>query len=176
MPPGDRIVEFYSGGRDSAGRRLDEILSWSDDQLEAVHDYIQWMFPTRQPSGVNPFAPLVTDATARAFAADPALRGSFRAALDRMLSFYGFVRKAGRIELDPERFTSRASNWLQAGNHNHLRLTRIVDSLAQLGLRDEAEALRRCLVEDVVPVAGNRVSARTREFWRTAGATPSSAP
>src|SRR5687767_14960180 len=65
---GDAIVEFYSGGRDSAGRTLDEILAWDDDRLEAIHDYIQWLFPTRQPSGVNPFAPLVTDATVRAFA------------------------------------------------------------------------------------------------------------
>ena len=65
----DPIVVFYSGGTDGNGRTLREILGWSDATLEGVHDYIQWVFPTRQPSGVNPFAPLVTAETVRAFAA-----------------------------------------------------------------------------------------------------------
>src|SRR5262245_49456099 len=134
----DHVVAYYSGQPDSTGRRLDELLAWTDDHLEAVHDYIQWMFPTRQPSGVNPFAPLVTDATARAFAADASLRTRVRASLERMLAFYGLRRNADRVEIDPARFASRAANWLHAGNHNHLRLTRIIDSLAELGLREDA--------------------------------------
>ena len=141
-----------------------------------MHDYIQWVFPTRQPSGVNPFAPVVTDATAKAFADDPSLRERLRAALDRMLSFYGLRRAVDRIEIDPARFRSRAPTWLHAGNHNHLRLTRIIDSLAQLGLEEEARRLKRCLLDEVVPLAGDRVEGRTRGFWRRAGATPSSAP
>ena len=52
----DPVVSFYAGGRDSQGRTLAEILAWGDDELEAVHDYIQWMFPTSRPSGVNPDA------------------------------------------------------------------------------------------------------------------------
>lgn len=168
MPPrGDPVVEFYSGGRDSAGRTLDEILAWDDDRLEAIHDYIQWLFPTTQPSGVNPFAPLVTDATVRAFASDRTLRLRLRGALDRMLVFYGLRRDGARIEIDAMRFPARARTWLHPGNHNHLRLTRIMDSASTLGLRDDALALKRCLLDDVCagPGAG-RVSARTMEFWR----------
>ena len=163
----DAVVGFYSGGRDAAGRTLGEILAWDDDRLEMVHDYIQWVFPTRQPSGVNPFAPLVTGATARAFAADEALRDRLRRALDRMLAFYGLTRRAERIEIDAARFPARARTWLNPGNHNHLRLTRIMDSLSALGLRDDALALKRCLLEDVCagPGAG-RVTERTLEFWR----------
>lgn len=163
----DAVVAFYSGGRDAAGRTLEEILAWDDERLEMVHDYIQWVFPTRQPSGVNPFAPLVTGSTARAFAADEALRDRLRRALDRMLAFYGLTRRAGRIEIDAARFPARARTWLNPGNHNHLRLTRIMDSLSALGLRDEAIALKRCLLEDVCagPGAG-RVTERTLEFWR----------
>jgi hypothetical protein len=165
----DRIVMFYSGGRDAGGRTLAEILAWSDERLERVHDYVQWVFPTRQPSGVNPFAPLVTEATVRAFAADPSLGDRLRASLDRMLAFYGLRRSGGRIEIDGPRFAARSVNWLHPGNHNHLRLTRIIDSLASLGLADDAAALRRCLVEDVAPRASGRITARTLEFWRRAG-------
>ena len=161
------IVAFFGGGTDDRGRTLAAILTWDDDRLEAVHDYIQWLFPTRQPSGVNPFAPLVSDETVAAFARDPALRAALRGAFDRMLAFYGLRWTADRIEIDAERFASRAAVWLHPGNHNHLRLTRIMGSLSSLGLRSEATALQRCLLHDVCagPGAG-RVSPRTVEFWR----------
>jgi hypothetical protein len=163
----DPIIAFYSGGRDAGGRTLEEILAWDDERLEAVHDYIQWLFPTRQPSGVNPLAPLVTAGTVRAFAGDEVLRTRLRHALDRMLRFYGLSRHGARIDIDATRFPARASIWLRPGNHNHLRLTRIMDSLSALGLRDDALALKRCLLEDVCagPGAG-RVTERTLEFWR----------
>jgi hypothetical protein len=163
----DPAVAFYSGGRDAAGRTLDEILAWDDDRLEAVHDYIQWLFPTRQPSGVNPFAPLVIDETVRTFVADELLRARLRHALERMLAFYGLRRHGSRIDIDAARFPARAPTWLNPGNHNHLRLTRMMDSLSALGLRDDALALKRCLLEDVCAGPGAaRVSERTREFWR----------
>ncbi len=169
----DAAVAFYSGGPDSERRTLEEIWSWPDRRLEAVHDYIQWMFPTVQPSGVNPDAPLVTSRTIEAFTAQPALRDRLRRSLDRMLSFYGLRRAAppggDRIEIDPQRFPERAANWLHPGNHNHLRLTRIMDSLSTLGLAADARALRRCLLEDVCEGPGRqRVTPSTMEFWRRA--------
>jgi hypothetical protein len=167
----DRIVEFYSGGKDDRGRTLDQILAWSDEDLETVHDYIQWVFPTRMRSGVNPAAPLVTAATSAAFRQRDELRARLTAALDRMLAFYGLSRHgAGPAEVsiapDPARFRARAPVWLHPGNHNHLRLTRIMQSLEALGLTAEARALQRCLLEDVYDGPGSeRVSRETYEFW-----------
>lgn len=165
----DVIVDFYSGGQDGEGRTLDAILGWDDDRLEAVHDFIQWLFPSRQPSGVNRFAPLVTDETVRAFERDASLRDRLGRAFERMLRFYGLRSRGGRVEIDDRAFPSRARIWLAAGNHNHLRLTRIMDSLSTLGLRAEALALQRCLLEDVCEGPGKgRVSPRTIEFWSRA--------
>jgi len=164
----DAIVAFYSGGHDAAGRTLADILTWDDERLEAVHDYIQWLFPTRQPSGVNPYAPLVTDATARAFASVAGLRQRLRAALDRMLTFYGLVRRGDAIAIDETHFTARSVVWLHPGNHNHLRLTRIMQSLATLGLRADARGLKRCLIEDVSVQHEGSVSPRTVGFWKRA--------
>jgi hypothetical protein len=165
----DPIVAYYSGGHDAAGRTLAEVLAWNDERLEAVHDYIQWVFPTRQPSGVNPLAPLVSDDTVRAFARDAGLRDRLRQAFDRMLLFYGLRRSEGRVEIDRQRFPARGRIWLHPGNHNHLRLTRIMESVATLGLRAEARALQRCLLEDVSGAAGaDGISARTIGFWRRA--------
>ena len=165
----DRIVSFFSEGPDDNGRTLAEIFAWGDDRLEAVHDYIQWVFPTRQPSGVNPFAPLVTDATVAAFERDATLRARLRQALDRMLAFYGLAWSGNRIAIDEPRFPVRSRVWLRPGNHNHLRLTRMLDSLATLGLVAEARALQRCLLEDICTGPGaSAVSPRTADFWRRA--------
>lgn len=144
-------------------------MAWDDERLEAIHDYIQWLFPTRQPSAVNPWAPLVTDATVQAFERDAALRDSLRQALDRMLLFYGLRWNGTRVEIDEPRFPARSRVWLRPGNHNHLRLTRIIESLATLCLAAEARALQRCLLEDVCTGPGaESVSPRTADFWRRA--------
>jgi hypothetical protein len=170
----DAVVAFYSGGADSNGRTLAELWSWSDERLEAAHDYIQWMFPTVQPSAVNPFAPLVSRQSIQAFDTSPRLRDRLRQSLDRMLSFYGLRRvtapdRADRIEIDPAGFANRAANWLHPGNHNHLRLTRMMESLHALGLDQDARALQRCLLEDICEGPGRgRVTSRTVEFWRRA--------
>jgi hypothetical protein len=162
----DPIVAFYRGGRDAAGRTLEQILAWDDERLETVHDYIQWLFPLRQPSGVNPFAPLVSAVAIDAFAADAALRDRLRLAFDRMLAFYGLRRRDARIEIDLDRFPIRSRVWLHPGNHNHLRLTRIMQSLATLGLREDALALQRCLLEDVYARHARQISDATLRFWR----------
>jgi Opioid growth factor receptor (OGFr) conserved region len=169
--PTDPVVTFYSGGKDNRGRTLEQILEWPDAELEARHDYIQWVFPTEAPSAVNPRAPLVTTATRAAFQATPALRERLGRALDRLLRFYGMRREADagsgvRVVLDPDRFSQRAPHWLHASNHNHLRLTRIMQSLAALGLGAEARALQRCLLDDVYDGPGSeRVSRETYEYW-----------
>jgi hypothetical protein len=172
--PTDRIIAFYSGDTDDQGRTLEEILGWSDHFLEVTHDYIQWMFPTPVRSGVNPSAPLVTTDTAAAFAARPELRAGLNRALDRMLVFYGLRRNVDaqgrlRIEIDPARLPDRAPDWLRPHNHNHLRLTRIMQSLAALGLATDAKALQRCLVADVCEGPGTgKVTPETRDFWLSA--------
>jgi hypothetical protein len=176
----DRVVGFYSGGVDDRGRTLQEIWRWSDQALEEVHDYIQWVFPTPQPSAVNPSAPLVTPETTRAFHARAELRRALGHSLDRMLAFYGLRRGAVadplRIETAPERFPERAPHWLWPGNHNHLRLTRILQSLSSLGLTDEARALQRCLVRDVYEGPGRgKITDDTYRFWLRA-VTPAVLP
>jgi hypothetical protein len=169
----DRITSFYSGGVDDRGRTLERIFAWPDEELEAVHDYIQWMFPTVAPSAVNPSAPLVSGVTITAFRSRPELRDALRRSLDRMLSFYGLRRtvdsRNDRIEIDDRRFNDRAQVCLRPGNHNHLRLTRIMQSLAALGLMPEAKALQRCLVTDVYMGPGhNRITPVTYEYWMDA--------
>ena len=60
----EAIVKFFRNeSPDDSGRMLDEILAWPDGQSEYTHNFIQWLFPTREPSPVNPEAPTVDAAT-----------------------------------------------------------------------------------------------------------------
>lgn len=169
----DPIVAFYRGERpDASGRHLANILDWDDRQLEAVHDYIQWVFPTSQPSAVNVSAPLVTRETVAAFHADEELRGGLLRSFDRILRFYGLERVQGDagVEIRPGvNYEVRKTNWLHPGNHNHLRITRILTSLRLLGLPDEAAAFRRCLLGIYDKVGSACISGETLRFWMRAG-------
>jgi hypothetical protein len=163
-----RIADFYSGtAPDDRGRYVQDIQQWPDERLESAHDFIQWLFPLDQPSGVNPRAPLVDRGTEEEFASRPELRNALRRSFERMLRFYGFELKPGPIVERSANFQQRARNWLHPGNHNHLRITRILKCLRRLGLEAEARALWRAL-EGVHADFGDRIAPVTMRFWRAA--------
>jgi hypothetical protein len=167
------VVGFYRGtGTDHAGRRLDDILAWDDDALEAVHDYIQWTFPNADPSRANPFAPRLTADDERIFRSEPVLRSRLRQSFVRMLAFYGLeLVETGDGRVDVRRAAAwpvRAGNWLEPYNHNHLRLTRIMKCLNRLGLEPEALALQRTLLDLAERTHTRSFSRGTVRYWRTA--------
>ncbi len=159
------LLGFYLVERgDGRGRSLAAIQGWDDAALEAVHDYIQWLFPLPEASGFNPAAPRLTPADIAAFQASPELRAALLGSFRRMLSFYGFMLdEAGPRIHAAANFAERAANWLCPGNHNLLRLTRILRCLALLGLAEHAAALLAEL-ERVASAAGPV----TLGYWRRA--------
>jgi hypothetical protein len=167
---GERLTRFFAGGEDDQGRTFDEIVGWDDARLELVHDYIQWIFPLPERSGANPWAPMLDAATIAAIRGSVGMQGRLRAAFLRMLAFYGFALEGDRV-LEGPRFAAASRNWLHAGNHNHLRLTRILRSLRVLGLEHEAETLWEALrsLYEREGAAGRRtITNETFAFWRQA--------
>ncbi len=149
-----RVVAFYRGEPDHRGRRLDDILRWDHAQLEFVHDYIQWLFPLTEPSRAQPLSPVLSDADVRLFRSDEVLRQRMRDALAVMLEFYGIEPGAPR-------------EWIEAGNHNYLRLTRILRSLRIAGLDAEARRLFVAL-EEIYQQHPADVGTTTFRYWQEA--------
>jgi hypothetical protein len=171
---GERLTRFFAGGEDDQGRSFDEILGWDDARLEMVHDYIQWIFPLPERSGANPWAPVLDPATIAAIRGSAEMQGRLRAAFLRMLTFYGFALEGDRIVEGP-RSAEASRNWMHAGNHNHLRLTRMLRSLRVLGLEHEAEMLWEALrsLYERESAAGRRtITAETFAFWERAATSP----
>src|ERR1019366_10448716 len=93
-----RLVDFYRGQKtDTEGRRLEDILAWPDDDLEAVHDFIQWLFPLPEPSQFNPDAPLLTHEDIAAFKSDPILQANLMKSFERILAFLGLSLSEGKV-------------------------------------------------------------------------------
>jgi hypothetical protein len=171
---GDRLTRFFGGGADDDGRTVDEILGWDDVRLEMVHDYIQWIFPLPERSGANPSAPVLDAAAIAAIRGSAEMQGRLRAAFERMLTFYGFALEGDAVVEGP-RFVAASRNWLHAGNHNHLRLTRMLRSLRVLGLEREAAALwgaLRALYERESAAGRRTITNETFAFWRQAATAP----
>lgn len=168
---GGRIVAFYMGtGVDDRGRTLDTVMRFSFDELEENHDYIQWLFPLDVPSSVQPLAPLVDDDCRQAFRRSRQLRDALRQALRRMLEFYGLRidehADPATIERAPS-WSTRSPEWLNPGNHNYLRLTRIMTSLELMGERELGIALQNCL-ELICDESPSLIGRTTIEYWRRA--------
>jgi hypothetical protein len=138
---------------DHRGRSIDDVLAFSDAELEMVHDYIQWLFPLPEASAFNASAPVLGPDDVAGVRRSPTARRNLERAAERMLCFY-----------------RDTDHWLAASDHNHLRITRILRCLALLVGRPRAEAFRDA-IEARVAAAGNPVNPQSRDYWRRAAAS-----
>jgi len=169
-----RLLDFYLGvGTDDRGRYLREMLQWPDAQLEKVHDYIQWMFPLTEKSAFNIHAPVLTPLEIDEFRSNPKLRQNSKASFVRILGFYGLILSGSHPSKVKRAlyFEESSVNWISPGNHNHLRITRILKSLLTLGLEEEAIAFYGCL-KDIYRAecakSSPGISEAALSFWQRA--------
>jgi hypothetical protein len=145
------ITAFLEGeGPDARGRTLFDVLAMDNAALERNHDFIQWLFPLREPSRAVPDAPVLTDADVEAIRESGMAQYALAAATDRMDAFYRTTH-----------------DWLMPNDHNHLRITRIIRSLRLLVGDDQADAFKAAIMGRVEATRAP-VSARSRGYWATA--------
>jgi hypothetical protein len=144
-------TRFLDGsGVDGAGRSHAEVLALGDRELEARHDFIQWLFPLAEASAAVPGSPVLSAEDVEAIRGSPAAQAALRAGAERMLAFY-----------------RATDHWLVPFDHNHLRITRIVRSLRLLVGDAEADAFRAAVLERVRETGGP-INARSLGYWAEA--------
>ena len=145
------IHAFLRGtGRDGRGRRLADVAAFDDARIEAVHDFIQWLFPLPQASRAVPGAPVLGAVEAAAVRDDPQAQAGLRAGLERMARFY-----------------ADTDGWLTGYDHNHLRITRIIAAARDLlGLSDAAAFHAGIMAR--VEAAGGPVNRESLRYWNAA--------
>ena len=74
-------------GPDYRDRYISEILSFSDRDIEEKHDFIQWVFPTDEPSSIARDVPIVDEEVIKLFQKSEAAQTNLINAKDWFLSF-----------------------------------------------------------------------------------------
>jgi hypothetical protein len=151
MSNGSSLHAFLSGtGTDFCGRTLSDILSFDDTEIEATHDFIQWLFPLPVASSAQPNAPVLSSEELSAIAGDAEAVANLKLARRRMENFY-----------------LKNDHWLRGYDHNHLRITRILTSLRLLVGVDEARSFY-AVIADRLKTAPRAVNPRSLQFWAQA--------
>ena len=169
-------MTFYRGdGRDDRGRSLSDIHEFDFYELEFTHDYIQWLFPLPEPSGANAWAPVLSNDDIDRFQSDESLRRRVLHSFELMLSFFGLeladASGAGPANVRrAHNFDERHQVWLHAGNHNFLRISRILRSLSLFGCVRYASAFLECL-EEIYAEKPKAIGNTTMGYWRRAVST-----
>lgn len=161
-----RITDFMSGlSPDHKGRYISDIWKFNQFWLEHTHDYIQWLFPIEVAHARNSFAPCLTVEDRLVFDDAPYLRQQQATSFLLMLDFFGLMQESGRITAKPD-LNIRKHIWLKRGGHNHLRISRIIRSLALCGNLAQAEKFQRAVIK--IGLEHGQITDKTIHHWLSA--------
>ena len=128
------------------GHSRSDLLHLTDKEFERHHGFIQWAFPTPEKSNSNFSAPILDLGTAVWMSEDADTLNFLEEMTVRFL-----------------RFLKDNDHWKTPYNHNHLRITRVIQSLRILHSWELAEWFH----EQVITLAGHayEVMESPRRFW-----------
>jgi hypothetical protein len=164
MNSDDLLINFFLGySTDSQGRSIQDILSFSEADLEDNHDFIQWIFPTIEHSQYNFNAPVISENFKLLLKKNTTAQRNFCKTCQLFQNFIGIECKTrvGSLLLNKQKrmFFDRPS-------HNLLRITRVLNSLNQVGKKNCSKKLFNQL-EKIIIANPNKISPKSIEFWKT---------
>jgi len=158
-------LSFFEGqSQDDKGWYIADIFAYSDFLLENKHDYIQRIFPTKEESQYSD-APVITDEEIEDIRKSRLAQVNIRALYVKMLQFWKL--DGGQYREWDKRKIKR--HWNRPGNHNHLRITRVLKSLKLLGLEEEYKdfSMRLAYILELRKTSDNiHISDETAEIWK----------
>lgn len=136
----DDAMDFICGlGKDHISRTVEDYLQFDKHDWEECHNHVQWAFPSHIVSAFNPYAPVVDmEYYSEVFSNPTALYNTHQLILNYLESL-GIYPKYSVNGMKPTRlyitdhfewvpdFTEDFAHWVSFGNHNYLRLTRLLN-------------------------------------------------
>ena len=137
-------------GKDFKGRTLQDIWSFSDSEIERVHDFIQVVFPLNKSS----------QAVFHGYYLDnqdliSQIKSNKDVTTNILKSSSWFFA-----------FLERNMYWNTKLDHNQLRITRVIECLRLLVSDEEADNFYNNVLELIKD--NNQVNKRTLDFWKNA--------
>ena len=145
------LCSFLTGHEtNSSGWLLSHVWKFNDTQIENTHTFIQWVFPTDEPSRATPGSPVLDEEQILEIQNNDQAKQNLSKSADW---FFNFLR--------------RNNYWRKAHDHNHLRITRVIKSLRLLCGDDEADYYKeqfwQLLGADI-----SQIPSKTIEYWEDA--------
>lgn len=148
----DDLLEFARNtGKHPSGLFLEDVWKLPDHEIESRHDIIQWMFPTMTPSQAQPQSPYIHEEMLRTYQEDIVVRMNLITSTERYIQF----------------LRDNTSIWAKQYDHNHLRITRVIESIRLLIGREQAKSFYS-LVCTMNAVQGYPVNIQSTEYWKEA--------
>jgi Opioid growth factor receptor (OGFr) conserved region len=147
------ILYFLDQAVDGGGRTLTQAMQKDNSWFERTHDCIQWMLPTKRESKYEPAEPVLSDRDIQVFQVRRDIREAYSFGVDRVKRF---------LELDQMRPV-----WVRKKDHNHKRITRLLESLMDLGFEERA----RRVLEQVLRIERanpDTIDPEAVEHWKGA--------
>ena len=145
------LCSFLTGHEtNSSGWLLSHVWKFSDTQIENTHTFIQWVFPTDEPSRAILGSPVLDEEQILEIQNSEQAKQNLSKSADW---YFNFLR--------------RNSFWRKPHDHNHLRITRVIKSLRLLCGDDEADYFK----EQFWQLLGTDISqipSKTIDYWEDA--------
>lgn len=135
---------------DFKGRMLEDIWQYSDEQIENEHDFIQIIFPTNYESKSS-------------------FHGYFLKSKGEITTLKENKRVIQNLKKSADwffQFLSRNDHWIKKYDHNHLRVTRIIECLRLLVSDQEADIFFSKVLSIIKDE--DSIGERTLKFWKDA--------
>ena len=142
------ILDFLNGEQpDIYNRYLEDIWKMSDEDIESVHNFIQWTFPLNERSGAVPNSPILTQQEIIDIKKSEIAKQNIKKSADWFVDFL-----------------TRNSYWICQSNHNHLRITRVIKSLRLIHSNEEAENFKNSVM-NLIKGNEHKINPISLEFW-----------
>ena len=142
------FLSFLEGtSTDVLGRTIEEIWDYNDEEIEGVHNFIQFIFPTNQKSASMPGVPILTTQDIEAIAQSEIAKSNLIKSVD------WFVQ-----------FLKRNDHWTAHYNHNHLRISRMIQSVRLL-IGDRDAEMTKEIIFNLLDGKENKISDKSKSFW-----------
>ena len=145
---------------DYKGRMYQDIINCDDIVMEQCHDQVQWMFPLHEESNYAITYPIIDKGFKDSLSIQDkyTIWNNLNEATKRMENFYGFNGT-------PEYQKTRQVEWCVNGDHNLLRITRIIRCLRLFNCSDTAKNFYKHVIEIGIK---NGIDIRTLQYWQKA--------
>lgn len=154
----DLIRFFKNELPDSKGRYHKDILQFNHEQIEYNHDFIQWILPTIDKSQFHPEAPTIDGHFKEQLQHDDLAKSNYCKTCQLYLNYIGFHCNKRRIQCQ---ITGRL---YELPFHNQLRITRMLNSLNQVGNNQCSTNLYHAIISEIKPDS-DKINNSTLEYW-----------